>query len=475
MSPSMKAPGILLSLLLMICGAPGPATARVVPLAEALESTRAHNVTWEALAEYARVAKAARRIGLGLYLPKVSAQAQWLHMGERNAPDLGGLDDMGALLGTMAGAIVEQHPDTMDRFLPYLSTSGDDDGGGGFDSFVPKQDTLAGTFNRLVPVVNLAAITVMRAAEVRHDAALQRIGHGRERLLYAVARAYQGLLTLQTMRQVNERAAEAARAHFDHARVRRDLQAGTELEMKRAELEVHAAEAQGLQLEAGFRQALAAFGYLTGLHGRFDVTAPPPVSVPPERGLAGWLALAKEARQDLMAARLQVLAARHEVDQQRTRYLPTLDLFAQARLDNNQDQRFDDDPFSWTAGATLNMTLYDGGIRESEVDIARSKLRSAELGARDLEQQIASEVEAAFQALADARATRRVAESQLEVARATQALAVASERAGAATPLQVIDANTMVHASESQLVTARLAEDTAVLDLLAASGQALPY
>jgi hypothetical protein len=465
---------IPLSLLLMICGAPGAARSRAVNLDEALESARANNVTWEALGQYARMAKAARRIGLGLYLPKVSAQAQWLHMGERNAPDLGGLDDMGALLGTMAGTIVERHPDTMERFLPYLSATEDDDGGG-FDSFVPKQDTLAATFNVLVPVVNLAAVTVMRATEVRHDAALQRIGHGRERLLYAVARAYHGLLTLQTMRQVNARSAEAARAHFDHSRVRRDLQAGTELEMKRAELEVRASEAQGLQLEAGFGQALASFGYLTGLQGRFDVVAPPPVSVPAERGLSDWLALAREARKDLIAARLEILATEHEVDQTRTRYLPTLDLFAQAKLDNNQDQRFDDDPLSWTAGATLNMTLYDGGIREAELDMARSKRLSAELTVRDLEARITSEVQAAFGAVADARAARRMAESQLEVAQATQALAVASEKAGAATPLQVIDANTMVAASESQLVTARLAEDTAILDLLAASGQPLPY
>jgi outer membrane protein TolC len=88
---------------------------------------------------------------------------------------------------------------------------------------------------------------------------------------------------------------------------------------------------------------------------------------------------------------------------------------------------------------------------------------------------IRSEVESAYQALQDASAARRLAERQLEVARDTQNLARASEKAGAATNLEVIDANTMVFASEAQYHRASLEEAMAVLELLAACGTPVPF
>jgi outer membrane protein TolC len=170
-----------------------------------------------------------------------------------------------------------------------------------------------------------------------------------------------------------------------------------------------------------------------------------------------------------------VLVSEHEVSRVKAKYLPSLNLFGQFKLDNAESQRFDDDPASWTVGATMSVNIWDGGIREAELDLMQSQLRQARMKNQDLERRIESDVAAAYQALQDAAAARRLAERQLDVARDTQGLAKSAEQLGAATNLEVIDANTMVFASEAQFQSAKLNQAVAVLDLLSACGSPVPF
>lgn len=449
---------------------------RTITIEEALESTRKNNITWQSLGEYLVQADAAKDMGFGMFLPKLKAEGQWIHMGERHTPDMSGFAVMGEVLGDLAMAIVEEHPNQANRFGPYADMmSGSSEGDDTFSSFVPKKDTISGTFSVLVPVFNPESIPFLKGAYDQYDAAVQRVGHGREQLLYAVAKAHYGLCTMQSMVSVADRSIEAAQEHHRTNRIKENLHAATRLEVKRAELEVTKAESQRIELAAGMEKAKAAFRYLTGIKGPFELVEPALVLSAEDRPLSHWLEMAGHQRRDLIAARMDVMVAEHEVDKVRMKYLPSLNLMGQTKLDNAEEQRSDDDPFSWTVGATMSMNLWDGGIREAELKLAKSKLRQAKMATKDLGRDIESKVSSAYQALADASAARRLAERQLEVARATQELAVASEQEGVATNLEVIDANTMVFASDAQLLSSRLNEAMAVLDLLAACGSPVPF
>ena len=444
--------------------------APVVTLSEALASTRENNITWKSLGELLTQADAGRDIGVAMFLPKVSAEASWLHMGERHTPDMSALTDMGMLLGELVTTVIEEHPGQAVRFEPYMDMISGGEGSDTFSNFVPKTDTISGTFSVIVPVFNGQSISMVQGAYDRYDAALQQVGHAREALLFATAKAYYGMLMLQEMIAVADRSIESAKEHHRSSKIRAELQAATQLEVKRAELEVTRNESQRVELAASLEKAKSSFRYLTGLEGDFRMSDADIEFAEAGILLENWLQKARAQRKDLAAARIEVLVAEHEVDQQLMKYAPSLNLFGSFKLDNAEQQRFDDDPFSWTVGATLSVAIWDGGIRESEIEISRSKLRRAQMAEEDLWRKIETEVESAYQALQDAHAARLLAERQLGVAKSTQELAKASERAGAATNLEVIDANTMVFSSEALFYRSRLQEAIALLDLLAATG-----
>jgi multidrug efflux system outer membrane protein len=234
-------------------------------------------------------------------------------------------------------------------------------------------------------------------------------------------------------------------------------------------------EGQRVTLATQLEQAKAKFRYLTGIDGEFSVREPDNLPWDHGQSLVGWRDTALAQRQDLMAARIQVLVAEHDLGKEHAKYAPAVDVIGAARFDNNEAQRFDDDPFSWTVLATVSLNIWDGGIREAQADIARSRLRQAVLTVRDRERRVTQEVSAARKVVDDARSAHRTAEKQLQVARAAQELAQAAEREGVGTYLEVIDANTMAERAEANLVARRLAEQVAILELLEQCGEPVPW
>jgi outer membrane protein TolC len=466
---------------LVIVAAVLAAQGKVVTLSEALESTRHNNIAWQSLGENLRQAEEAKSIGIGLFLPKLFAEGKWVYMGERYLPDFSALEaqlaTMGTFMGDLTAAIIEEHPAQITRFLPYLDSGAMNLSGftDTIDSFVPKRNTLAATFSLVVPVFHADSIATARSTWDQYDAALLHIGYGREQLLYGVAKLYYGLVTLQSLVEVTDRAIDTAQEHLKSAKIRARLRTATDLEVKRAELEVLTAEAKRVALVTQLEKAKAKFRYLTGVEGDFTVIEPDGPGWDEKRATNDWQQHAREQRKDLAAARVEVLVAEHELGKELGKYAPAVDLIGAAMLDNNEAQRFDDDPFYWTVMAKVTLNIWDGGIRESQVAIARSKVTQARLHATDREREIDQAVATARKLLDEAIATHRAAEYQLQVAGAAQELAQAAEREGVSTYLEVIDANAMVEGAEANLVARRIEKATAVLELLALAGEPVPW
>jgi outer membrane protein TolC len=410
-----------------------------------------------------------------MFLPKLQAEGQWVHQGDRHVPDFSSFSTMGELLGDLTAAVIEEHPGQVGRFWPYLEAASEGSSDNALDNFVAPAEMLSATFTVVVPVLTPESIPFLRGALSQRDAAIQRIGFGRDQLLYGVAKAYYGLLTLQSMIGVAEQSLISARQHFKSNEVKANLQAATQLEVKRAELEVTKAESQLADLKATLEKTKASFRYLTGLTGDFEVVDPMLDLPAADASLETWQKRAQEERRDLAATRIETEVAEREVDKVLAKYFPTLNLIAQGKADNMEAQRFDDDPYSWSVMGTLSLNIFDGGIREAQYSLAKSQFRQKALAEQDLAAKIKSDVEAAYQALDDARVASKLAERQLDVAHDTQALAVASEGAGVATNLEIIDTNTMVFASEAQGLSARFKQAMAVLDMLAAAGRPVPF
>ena len=108
--------------------------------------------------------------------------------------------------------------------------------------------------------------------------------------------------------------------------------------------------------------------------------------------------------------------------------------------------------FFWTAAITATWTLYDGGARFTDLDARASDVRTIELRASSLRAQVTADVHDALiqvPSLERSLAARR----QAELTRENEATIKARFDAGAATPLELSDA-------EDRRLTAEIGEVT---------------
>jgi outer membrane protein TolC len=179
------------------------------------------------------------------------------------------------------------------------------------------------------------------------------------------------------------------------------------------------------------------------------------------------LALALERRPELRAERLRLSRARSERAAIAAERLPHLEASADLGL-SGQDW-----PGSTTTrqvAIAASLPLLDGLRREGRLTEQRALISEAEVRERDLEQQIAAEVEGALLDLASGRELQTVSAERLALA--GEELAQARERftSGVAGNIEVINAQSSLVRARDAEIDARFAIGAARVNLARATG-----
>lgn len=124
----------------------------------------------------------------------------------------------------------------------------------------------------------------------------------------------------------------------------------------------------------------------------------------------------------------------------------------------------------WMVGIALNMPVFEGFRIRANQRIANSRLRSSEYRAEDLSQNIAAEVELAWQDSRSRLAQISVAADSLRLAQEELRLALRRFEEGATDNRDVVDAQNSVVAASDNLVEAEYFYNLARLDLARARG-----
>lgn len=268
------------------------------------------------------------------------------------------------------------------------------------------------------------------------------------------------------MLELNERARDNAKAHYDYANQRFQGGIGSRLNAVRAQQELSGDEARVEDARLAIRRAQEALGVLVAADGPVDAAAEPVFEVPapttPDRDLIA-------GRQDLrvIIAR-QSAAERVFADAWRDnlpsvsflfapQYLAPAGLFANAR--------------SLRASVMFSVPLFDSGQRRglareraALVDVVRAERSNAERQAKSEIRTAREAVSATERALAYARLA---AEQANEVVRITDV----AFREGATTNIEVIDAQRRARDAETAAAIAEDAVRRARLELLLATGR----
>lgn len=317
-----------------------------------------------------------------------------------------------------------------------------------------------------VPVFAPRAWGQWRRAEDQAGVTRAATADVRRQLGQAVGRAYLAVVTQRRVLQINVRARDAAKAHFDFAHQRLAGGVGNKIDEVRAEQALAASEALIEGARAGLSRAQEALGVATGEDGPLDAEDDPRLSEAPALPQALG---DTQRRADVSAQEVRVRAAERAVKDEWREYMPLLSLVATPFY---QEPPTAVQPRTgWQAQLVLSVPLFDGGarygvIREREVALAEAReATTATL------RQARAEVRTAWDGMLRADAALASARRAAQLAHQALDLAEQAYRAGATTNIEVIDAERRAADADTQAAMAEDSARQARLDLLLASGR----
>jgi len=353
--------------------------------------------------------------------------------------------------------------------------------------------------------VSVPLLTPVRWAE-RNQAeddvlvSLRAADQARRAVAIATGEAYLAIITQRRVLELNERARDNARAHYDYANQRYEGGIGSRLNALRAQQEVSSGEARVEDARLAIRRAQEALGVLIASDGPADAAAEPTFDLPPDTGsdvppgtgsVAGSLQASGTAsgtglqasgnagnaaangdlmrRQDIQLIIQRQLAAQRRASDAWKEYLPSVTalfsptmlaptgLFANAR--------------SWRASLAFTVPLFDAGQRRGQVreraalvDVVRAERLNAE-------RQAGSEIRTAREAVAATERALQHARAAAEQANEVVRITDVAFREGATTNIEVIDAQRRARDAETAAAIAEDAVRRARLELLVATGR----
>lgn len=309
----------------------------------------------------------------------------------------------------------------------------------------------------------------IKFANANQRAVSLNIANGRRSLLFGVAGAYYGAAALKEAVGVTERLLEIAQRQEKDARVR--FQAGTiaKVGLLRAEIDRSKAEQDLKRARNAFESQRLALATLLDRDTSFDVTPPPAPPLAESASPDELVKLALDLRLDLKAARAQLDAAHAFRNGAVSRYAPSLGVFARYQQQTTASVFAAKE--NWQAGVALTWSIFDGGLRESDIREGNARIAEAQAASQRAEARARQEV---FQALLDldsARANAVKAKEQRDLAAENSRLVDVSYRAGAATAVELADATAQLRTAEINVVSELLNAQLASLRVLLAVGQ----
>lgn len=423
---------MLLLVLAAVVGATDPAGLRVLTLKEALELTRTNNLDLQMARERLEEASALSSKAWAVVLPTLSASGQWV----RNIPAVEFPNPF-----TPPGQPAEMIVITKEQ-----------------------QKSAGATFQWAL--LNGRSIPLVQNAYASVDVAQLSYEQTEKLLLHGTTLAYFNLLTGQRQVAIRQRALQNASAHLELSQAQVELGDQPPLVALRSDVEVATAEQNLVQAKAAREVARRALAILIGWL-QADGRAPEYVVERPVRkaraATGDRVALALSSRLDLKIGRLRLEMAERSKTETWTKFLPVMAGFG--RYNWNEAEGFSGKKDSWQIGLSLNWDLFNGGIHYLELDERQHQINAAALHITNATQKVARQVVDAQDDVKTARSVQDAAKRRKGLARKSAHLVASQFELGAATQLEVLDANRSLADAETAESLAELSLDLAEFHL----------
>lgn len=339
---------------------------------------------------------------------------------------------------------------------------------------VQPRSQITGSLTLDMPIV--AAAAWARRAQARDNRNIAELSavETRRQIALSTADAYLSILTWRRVIEGNVQAVTTARAHFDLATQLEQQGTGSRLNALRAEQQVSTFERNLEASTLAAYLAREALGVLIVADGPVDAVDEPAFALPPDAaaiaGQTGDLRpILLQSRPDLRLFQGEQQAATRVLRDSSKDWWPSLDaLFIPQSV---RPAQFFSSADSWRFLLQANVPIFDSGTRAGARVQRQAALNVAQINLTDALNKASSEVRAARESVASGERALAKAQSAADQAQQVVNIVNVSFRAGAATNIEVIDAERSARDADTAVAVAENILRRARLDLLLALGR----
>ncbi len=314
--------------------------------------------------------------------------------------------------------------------------------------------------------LNAQAWPLLQQAYMNKELSQQQIAVIRDELEFAVVQTYYNTLLTRRVLDIAAERVASDRRQLRATEKRRAAGVAKPYELTRAKLRVTQSEQEFTRAMLSFEQLRSALAFLLQTEPDFDVVDVADLSL--ERDLPQ---LKKEARSQRPSVRSQskVVELNEKGFQEiYWKYLPTMEVSAMAL--RPKGSAFSPGRWQYSLGLTAQWVLWDGGLREAELDERHAKVVAAKLEREKTKAQVHNELEQAWTEYLSTRTQLASSRTQVELAQDGLDEAERAYRLGAAQQLDVIFAQDQLRVTQLAVTQDELRVQLAIRKLLYLAG-----
>ncbi|MGE0823166.1 MAG: TolC family protein [Candidatus Binatia bacterium] len=340
-------------------------------------------------------------------------------------------------------------------------------GAAGTPSVIRPLESWQGTFTVTQPIFQPSFLPTLRLGKDTIRQNVQGYEFTVREVLLGVARAYYDVLRSREQVRVAQDTLRLTQEELKQAQARFRVGEVTKTDVLRAEVETARAQRTLIANQNSSRLSLATLARSLGIPEPLQVVEPLPPTPPPQ-SYEQLVEKAHQQRQDLRAQTAAVEAAHERRNQVLARYAPQINTQWQfPRLDSptfaNRDK-------FWVMTLNFQVPLFDGGVRELDLQEQDENLAQAQLQVDQLKKNIGIEVRQSQLTVETLAATLETLKKEVTLAEENYKITSKQYGVGLATSLDVNTALNSLNQVRTQLIDQTYAYQVAVFALERAIG-----
>ncbi len=308
------------------------------------------------------------------------------------------------------------------------------------------------------------------AAEANILAGRQDLRRVEQQIMVGVIQAYADVLRDMEVLRVRQENLQVLRRQLDESNARFEVGEITRTDVAQSEARLAQSQADLAQAQAQLSVSRAAYAAVVG-QSPTDLEALPPLpGLPSDFDTALDIALIENP--SVLAAEYNLAAAEANVAAARSEYRPTVGLNASYGGTANDLSGFDlTDRTAFTAGASVRVPLFTGGLNRSRVAQSLERANAAQILVEGERRTVLQTLSSAYAQAASARSSLQAGEEAVRAASVAAEGVRQEAQVGLRTTLDVLNQELELRSAQVTLANARRNEYVAQAQLLAAMGR----